>query len=280
MAIKKDSIIAIAKLLRIDTAKVEAALAATDEVELALPTDLTILSATELESRENVLKTAAQKAGREYAVKELKEAAGLDYEGEGSKDPKRFVTEYGKKVLKDANVQESEKVAAANQTIEQLRVNITTLTTEKDGILKQTREAQQDNELLTMTIDKKPDNLTNKEWLAIVKLNNEITEENGVQVVKRDGKIVANPTDLKPIPVKDALHGWIDERKLGKTVAEPPKPGGRGEGDSRTHLLGIGNMKQFNEHLTSQNINPNGQQAQAMLNEITSANANFDFSTK
>jgi hypothetical protein len=39
-------------------------------------------------------------------------------------------------------------------------------------------------------------------------------------------------------------------------------------------------MKQFNEHLASQGINPNGQQAQAMLAEITSANANFDFSQK
>ena len=113
----------------------------------------------------------------------------------------------------------------------------------------------------------------------MIKLNNEIAEQDGQLIVKRDGKMVANTTDLKPIPAKDALVSYIDERKWGKTI-EAAKVPGRAAGDSKGSVLGIGNMKQFTEHLQTTGINPNGQQAQAMLAEITAANANFDFTVK
>lgn len=276
--IKKETIIAMATALKLDLAAVTKAY---DDAELKevdfKPETLKIFTDAELTSREETLKTRHEKAGGEIAIKNIKEKAGLDFEG---KTEDKLIEAFKGKVLKDANIEESTKIKELNTTIEVLRTNITTLSTEKEGILKQTKEAQDDTELLTWTIDKKPDNLTNKEWVALIKMNNEVFEENGQKFVKRDGKIVANPTDLKPIAAKDAVVAFIEERKLGKVAVEPPKPGGRGAGDSKTNLLGIANMKQFNEHLAAQNISPNGEVAQKLLAEVTTANANFDFSTK
>lgn len=266
----------MATALKMDVAAVTTAIDATDLVEVPFDTTtIKIFTDAELTSREESLKKTHEKAGMEIQIKSLKEKTGIEYDG---KDPDKLIEALNKKALKDANVTESDKIKEKDTVIEGLRANITTLTTDKELSVKATKEAQLDSDILSWTIDKKPDHLNNKEWLAMIKLNNQLEEQDGQLVVKRDGKIVANPTDLKPIPAKEALPAYIDERKWGKVA--PAAPGGRGAGDSKTTLLGIGNMKQFNEHLASNNISPNGQQAQQLLTEVTTANANFDFATK
>jgi hypothetical protein len=275
--LKKETILTMATALKMDVAAVTAALAAEAETDVPFTGEgVKVFTDAELLSREETLKSRHEKAGMEIQIKNLKEKTGIEFDG---KNEDKFVEAFKSKTLKDANIQESDKIKEANTVIEGLRNNIANLTTEKESILKESKTAQLDSEILTWTIDKKPDHLTNKEWVTMIKLNNEIAEHDGQLIVKRDGQIVANKTDLKPLTAKDALVNYIDERKWGKTIETPP-PGGRSAGDSKTSILGIGNMKQFNEHLASQGINPNGQQAQAMLAEITSANANFDFSQK
>lgn len=271
---QKELFIKMATLLKMDVAKVTAALDDTDnETEVELKEDLKIFTPAELTSREETLKTQHENAGKEIAIKTLKQETGVEFEG---KDSKKFIEAYKAKVLEDANVKESDKIKELNTTIEGLRANINTLTTEKDTFVRQSREAQLDSDILSMTIDMKPDNLTNKQWLALIKMDNQIEDSEGGQVVKRDGKVVANSTDLKPLPVKDALIGYITESKIGKSET-PPTPRGRAAGDSRTDFAGIANMKQFNEHLAQNNINPNGDKAQQLLTEVTAKNPNFDF---
>lgn len=274
--LKKETIIAMATALKLNVADVTKAIDAEAETDIEFkPETIHVFTRPELTSREETLKSRHEKAGMEIQIKNLKEKAGIEFEG---KDQDKFIETYKAKVLKDANIQESDKVKEKDTIIEGLRTNIATLTTEKEGILKESKTAQLDSDILAWTIDKKPENLTNKEWLAMIKLNNEITEHEGQLVVKRDGQLVANKTDLKPIAAKDALVSYIEERKWGKT--EAVAAAGRGAGDSKTSILGISNMKQFNEHLSSTGISPNGQQAQQQLAEITAANPNFDFSTK
>lgn len=279
MPIKKESIIALLTALKIDKKVIEDAIAAEAETEIKLPDGLSILSETEQSTRDENNKKAGERIGRELTVKTLKEKAKLEYDGEGSKDPDRFLVEYEKKVKKDGNIQESDKIKELNTTIEGLRTNITTLTGEKEAMVKSTKDAQLDADILMWTADKKPDNLTNKEWVTLIKMNNELVEQDGQMVVKREGKVVTTKTDLKPIAAKEALVAYIDERKIGKVAAAPAAPG-RNAGDSKLASLGISNMKQFNQHLKDNNISPNGDQAKAMLKEVTDANANFDFSTK
>jgi len=260
-----------------DVDKLIAAIKDDKEADFDVP-EVKVFTDVELTSRDESMKTVGIKAGKEIAVKELKEAVGLDYEGEGSKDGKKFIAEYQKKVIADAGIKESDKVREKDSVIEQLRANLTNLTAEKEASIKAAKMAQLDTEILSHTVDRKPDNLTNQEWVAIIKMNNEITEQDGQLVVKRDGKVVANQTDMKPIPVKDALVGFVEERKLGKAATPaPPAPGGRAAGDSKGNPLGISNMKQFKEHLAANGMSENGQQAQALLKQITDTNANFDF---
>jgi len=276
--LKKDTIIAMATALKMDITAVNAAIAAEAETDVPFTTSaLKVFTDAELTSREETLKSRHEKAGMEIQIKNLKEKTGIEFDG---KSEDKFIETFKAKTLTDANIKESDKVKEKDTVIEGLRSNIATLTTEKEGILKESKTAQLDSDILSWTIDKKPDNLSNKEWLAMIKLNNEISDNEGQLVVKRDGKIVSNPTDLKPIAAKDALVSYIDERKWGKVVEDTKALAGRGAGDSKNSILGIANMKQFNEHLTSAGINPNGQQAQALLAEVTTANTNFDFNVK
>lgn len=280
MPIKKDTILAMAKALKMPIADVEAAIANTEEVAMVLP-EVTVLTAAELTARDTQTKAGASNSAREIVIKEMKEKAGLDYDGEKSKDPERFITELQKKALKDANIEESKKVTDRDATITQLQQNLTTLQGEKANSEKLVADAQLEGDILTWTIDKKPDNLTNKEWVAIIKMNNEIINEDGKVVVKRDGKVVADKTTLVPLAPKDALTSYIDERKLGKPIAEPQKGPGRGAGNENKTVPGsIANMKQFNEELKSRNINANGNEAKALLKEVTTANPTFDYSTQ
>lgn len=275
--LKKETIIAMATALKLNVADITKAIDAEAETDVEFkPESISVFTPAELASREETLKSRHEKAGMEIQIKNLKEKAGIEFEG---KNEEKFLEAFKTKALKDANIQESDKVKEKDTIIEGLRANIVTLSTEKESFVKQTKQAQQDSDILSWTIDKKPANLTNKEWLAMIKLNNELEDHDGQLVVKRDGKLVTNLTDLKPIPAKDALVSYIDERKWGKTIEAAPA-GGRGAGDSKTDILGIGNLKQFNEHLAANNINPNGDQAKAILNEITTANANFDFAAK
>lgn len=274
--LKKETIIAMATALKMDVAAVGTAFDNTELVEVPFDVaTLKVFTDAELTSRESTLKTNHEKAGMDIALKNFKTENGIEVEG---KDPKKIGEAFKAKVLKDANVQESDKIKERDTVIEGLRANLVTATTEKESFVKQTKEAQLDSDILSWTIDKKPDHLTNKEWLTLIKSNNIVEDHEGQLVVKRDGKIVANPVDLKSVPAKDALVSYIDERKWGKTAAAPVP--GRAGGDSKTgEYLGIANMKQFKEHLTANNISANGAQAQQMLQEINAANTNFDFAT-
>lgn len=276
--IKKETIIAMATALKLDVAAVTAAYDAKTETDVTFdPASVIVLTPAEQASREETLKTRHEQAGMEIAIKNLKADAGVEFEG---KDSKKLLEAVKAKALKDANVEESAKVKELNTTIEGLRANIETFNQEKATLQAQAKQSADDQELLTLTIDQKPDHFSNTQWLTLIKLDNKLVEKDGVKVIERNGQIVANKTDLKPLPVKEALAQYITDSKIGKVAGDQPPNPGRGAGDSKTSYLGISNMKQFNDHLKEQNISPNGAQAQQMLSEITAANANFDFSTK
>ena len=272
--LKLQDVLAMGKALKLDEAKLKEAFENKVEVDFEVKTDdLVVMTVQERTQREESLKRTHEKAGSEIAIKNMRETLQLDFEG---KTEDKFIEAFKAKVLKDANINESEKVAELNKTIEGLRTNIQTLKSENEGIITKQKAAQLDSQILSWVIDKKPDNLTNEEFLAIVKMNNEIYEENGQLFVKRDGKPVQDPTTLSNIPAKDAVVKYIDERKIGKDASGAGFVGRNGP-DSSGAALGIRNMKQFNEHLQSKGINAGSQQAAALLNEITAQVKDFDF---
>src|SRR5206468_8367405 len=121
---------------------------------------------------------------------------------------------------KDANISVDEKVKEKDGVISKLRENIKTIETQVAERDRAAKAAQFDAQLLSDTIDMKPDNISNKAWLAIIKAENEFIEQDGTLVVKRDGKIVQDEKTVSPVPAKDAVRKFITDTKIGKATEE------------------------------------------------------------
>lgn len=290
MPIKTESLAKLLVRLKIvaDEPAATAMITGEAESDVALPTGLQIFSDDELATRDNSNKATYTKAGTEIAVKQLKELVGLSYDGEGSKDPKKFTEEYSKKILADANISVDEKLTEKEKTIGKLRENIKAIEAKQSESEIKAKVAQQDYTLLMATHDLKPDHLEDKEWIGLLKMSNELVEEGGQLYIKRGGEIVKDPKLQTPVPAKEALRGFVTERKLGKDVAgiaaaeaaaaaAAAAGGGRGGADSKGNTGGITNLSQFNDHLEKNNINPKSQAAAALLTKTAGANPNFDF---
>lgn len=286
MAIKTESLAKLLVRLKIaaDDAAAKELITSKDESDVALPTGLQLFSDDELKTRDDSNKSTYTKAGTEIAVKQLKELVGLTYDGEGSKDPKKFTEEYARKVLADANINVDEKIKDRDKTIGKLRETITGIESAQSAAELKASTAKQDYELLTWIHDIKPENLEDADIVGIIKRSNELFEENGNMFVKRNGEVVKDQKLQTPIPAKDAIRAFMTERKLVKATPVDNSGGeggngggGRGVGDSKGNTGGITNMTQFREHLEKNGIDPKGQAATALLTKTSSANANFDF---
>jgi hypothetical protein len=279
MAIK--NLDAIAKLLKIDPAKLLEAAKSDQEVEVEVPADLQVFTKAEFDTRESNLKSTNIEAGKEIMVKELKKATGLDFAG---KDPEKFITEYKAKVLKDENISVDDKIREKDKTIEGLRKNLGDKDQEVNAWKNKATQADVDSKYLGWLPKERAEILSDAQFVGLLKQEYEVTEYEGKPAMKnlRTGEIEKDPTTLTPIPPADVVKGhfekstgWVnkqsDDNKQG--------PGGRGAGDSK-NTGGITNMKQFKEHAAAQGWNLNGEQARAELNTITTANPNFDFNTQ
>lgn len=287
MAIKTESLSKLLVKLKIapDEAAAKELITGADQKDVALVDGMQVFTKEELDTRDNANKSTSIKAGTEISIKDLKELVGLTYDGEGSKDPKKFTEEFRKKVLADANISTDEKIKEHEKTITKLRENLKASDLEKADNIQKAKVAQLDYSLLKDTHDLKPDNLEDNEWITILKMNNELVEENGGLFVKRGGEIVKDPKLQTPIPAKDALRAYITERKLGKDLTAAAAAGagagdgGRGAGDSKGTTSGITKMSQFNKHLEDNKINALSMEAQTMLTKLSSANKDFDFNS-
>lgn len=112
---------------------------------------------------------------------------------------------------------------------------------------------QFDNELISFFPATRTSDLSDRERLALVKLNLEFADENGTRVVKKDGQVLRDKTTQAPIPVKDAIGSMFNEKKW---VAEAGG-GGRGGNDNLGGSgKGIKKMSQAQDQFIKEN--PNG----------------------
>jgi len=270
----------IAKLLRIDVAKLHEAAKSETEVEVEIPADLDVLTKAERETRENNLKSTNIEAGKEIMVKELKKATNLEFEG---KNPEKFIAEFQAKVLKDANVSVDEKIKERDKTIEGLRKNLGERETMITSLKTEAMQAKADSTLLGMLPKERASILSDAQYLSLIKAEYELTEHEGKPAVKnlKTGEIVKKDTTLEPLAPADVIKGHFESSKWIATQEQgggAGKGGGRGAGDSQ-QASGITNMKQFKDYASSKGMDLKGQAAQAELAKITAANPNFDFNT-
>lgn len=275
MAIKKTTLLALAALLKMDAAKVEAAINDAAEVDLELPADLTVLTPADLAARDQQQKSTHTKAGMEIAIKEMKEKTGLEFNG---KTPEQFIEAFQAKVLKDANISVDTQVKDKDKIIDGLRKNLGEKEQSLVAVQNEAKAAKADAQLLSLLPPNRSKILSDQEYLSLAKNSFEIGEADGRPAIidRTTGEPIRTKDTLLPVPPADVIKGHFEAKKWIEP-AQQQQQGGRSAGDSKTIPGSITNMTQLKEKMKAEGINPNGQQAKAMIQEVTKANPNFSF---
>lgn len=228
--IKKDTLLKMAAILKMDATEFEAALNDAAEKDITLP-EVTAFTATELSTRDSAIKkterTEATTAALEMFIKDQKKTLGIEFDG---KDPAKFLEAFQAKVLADAKIVPDEIVKKKEAEIGQLKANIQTLQKEKEEAIGQVGKIKTETTLMGSI----PTNLNGvepQEVLASMRLKGyDFVEEDGMMVAKKDGVTIADKL-LKPLNLKDVITTYATERKwIGE---EDPAKAGRGAGSSK-----------------------------------------------
>lgn len=226
MALKKETLEAIAKLTKTKVEDLQAAIADEKEVDLSIPDNLTVLSEDEISTLKKNEYKNGKESGVEMAVKEVKQELNLDFQG---KSVKGLVEAAQKKAIEDAKIPANEKVAELQKKVETLQATVQ----DQDKKL-----SEKDNEVAGVKLKSElykhipaGASLENDEVIELMKLK-------GYGFEMKDGKVVATLNGeaisdklSNAIPVKDVISGFLKEKKLiADEGAAGGDPQGRGAG--------------------------------------------------
>lgn len=245
--------------------------------EVKLPAGVQIFTDAEVTTlRTNVEAegyTKGKVAGEEMAVKAVRTAENLEFEG---KTVDKLVAAVKTKTLADANIAPDQRLAEKDKTIEKLRTTITghetkitTLETEKTGL-------SLDAQLLGYIPANLAVQLGNTEVLGLVKGQYQFVRENDVIVAKQNGVTVMDNLQ-QPVPAKDVLTGYLKDRKMlveGNGGTGGTGGGGRGGGSDRTTVV----PQSYAEAAAAwkaEGKNENGSDFQAHIAGLQKENPNF-----
>lgn len=230
-----------------DVDKLVAAITAEDEQDFAVP-EIKTYSDEELTTRDENVKKDADKAGYERGKSVGKELLAKD-----------VIKKYS---LKDVDGKDPEKLLTALDTIVS---GGDAATTERINLLQKDKETLEasliaeketnkktlfDTELISSFPTGRKADMTDKEYLMILKGNLEFgADDTGNQYVKKGGEILRDSKTQGYVPVKDAVSSFFAERKF---VAEQQQ-GGRGGNDNTGGAGGIKTMTQAQDQFIKDN---------------------------
>lgn len=284
MAIKKDSLAAL--LVKVgaaeDNAKALELINADAESEVVIPETTKVFNATEYTALTTNLKNEGTKIGKELAIKDLKEKAGVEFEG---KSPDKFIEAFKEHTLKEANTSVDEKVKSRDKTISELKEALGKEQTEKQAAIKRQAEVKKDFELLKLLPKDRDPRFTDQQYLTLLKSELEFTEEEGKPIVKKAGEVLKD-AQFNPMPYEAVIKTQFETAKWlaaegGAGGAGTGGVGGRGTGAGGAGTGGklvFGSLKDLNTYLSEQNIHPGSQKATQILNEAVKANPEMDMS--
>lgn len=215
-------------MLKIKEADLETALKDEKEVELAIPEGLEVLTKEELEARDTAQKNEGIKAGKEIGVKEVRKAAGL--EENGPKDPAKLVQAISEKVVADAKIKPDEKVSQLTEQIGLLQKQIGEKDTEIQTSRQVASQAQIDRKILASLPKNRAGNLSDDEYITLIKATHTIKEVDGKLVIEKDGTVMRDPKTTNAMGLSEAMNSIFTERK-GWLGESNDTPGGRGGGN-------------------------------------------------
>lgn len=236
--LKKEVISKIAAALKLDAAAFETALTSTEEADITIPENLTVLTAEELSSRDKITEKKGYDKGAEASVemlvKEQKRTFGLEFEG---KDPAKLFEAFKTKVLADAKVEPSAALQEKETIISGLRANLLKLEQEKNEVASSVAKIRLESQVAkaiptNLIAGVEPDEVL----LTMRHKGYDFEEKDGQIVAKRNGEVVAD-TALRPIPIKDVINSYVMERKwIDDGAGAGDGKAGRGGGHSNPKL--------------------------------------------
>jgi len=255
----KTDIKKLSELTRIPVKDLTTAIEAEEETPLTFTEDVQIFTTDELETRDKEL---AKKAGRtavEIAVKEARNENEFDFEGKTVPNLVTAAIAKGKKIgLEEVGKKPNETIEQQKLQIETLQKNIEKIEQEKDGEigrLKSDRQKMQNNMSVSSAIPADLDTVfSNRDLTNLFNVEYEVgTDEDGNQIIKKDGKIIVDEKTQKPKGLNVVVPEWLDNKgiKMKKDIR------GRGDGDdsgkkSKSELKSIKTSEDFynycNEH--------------------------------
>jgi hypothetical protein len=215
------------KAMGLDPDKLVEAAKAEAEVSIAVPTDVTVIKTTDLETRDNNNKALGKTEGEATGEKKGKELAA-----------KAFKKKFN---LADTVPADIDKVVeAVNTTLakgdEGLKEQVSLLQKDKDTLATQLQQEQAkakaatfDAQIISQFPAGRTADLTDAERLVLVKSALQIEEVDGKTVVKKNGEILRDKTTQNPLPVNQAITDYFTERKW---IGQDAGAGGRGGGNN------------------------------------------------
>lgn len=258
----------IAKLLRIDAAKLNEALTSTEEVTLELPEGIQTVTEEELTRVKNAEYNSGKTKGVEMAVKETREKLGLESQ---SKTIEGLIEAAAKKALADAQIEPSKKVEELQKDNSILRQQIDTLNStiaDKDNAVVQ---AKVDRELFK-EVPQFENGMEADDFIqyARVKGYDFKLEENKLVAYKNGEPVKSNLAE--PIPVKDVLTSFAKDMKF---ITDTPAPSGRGEGD-RKPTATFSKLSELTASFKEQGKSTQGKEFMDKVREVQKQNPEFD----
>ena len=227
MALKKETIAQIAKILKLKETDITTAITSEAEVELKIDDKLQAFDDTELQTLKSNSYKEGKKAGVEMEVDELKKELGYDFTGKTIKG----LIEFNKKeVLKDAKIEPEKKVTELQEkltTIQKSYKELEDKIVEKDNEVASTKTK---TEVFRHIPAFAEDSGFDQEdvYNKMIREGYEYKLENGRTVAYKDGKQVLDKVG-NPVEIKDVVNSYVVEKKI--VTPEGKGPAGRGAGN-------------------------------------------------
>lgn len=210
-----------------DVEALENAVRAESETDVTLPE---LIGKTELETRDKEVKKEGFKEGKKEGIKIANKTISdkFDLKDIDLSDPD--------KLYEALNNNFSKGDTALKEQIALLQKDKGELSQRIEAVVREKESALFDQSLLSMFPANRNPLLTDAEYLASIKMNLGFEDADGMRVVKRNGEILRDGTTKAPVPVKDAISGFFNERKW---TVNGGNGGGRGGNDNPSGGAGI-----------------------------------------
>lgn len=210
MPISKATIEKMAAKLGIKADEVQAALANEADVEIAIP-EVDIFTTAQLTARDNIKYNEGKEAGEEMAVKSVKEANNLQFQG--------------KKVESLYKHLQTIQAPDESETVKKMRDNLVKAEQERDAFKGQMSRMKLESTIHGY-IPELNNGMSKTEAMAMLQANGfDFKEEGGSFKAYRHGQLLKDEKMLTEVPANEAVGKFFTEEK--KWVGSAPNEAGR-----------------------------------------------------